>query len=53
MCKCMLIESKLDEKKWEHARKTAGVIYNRVASEHNEVPPFNQLYGTRDSLSHL
>ena len=53
MSRCMLIESKLDEEWWEYARETAGYIYNRVVSGHNEVPPYTQLYGTRNSLSHL
>ena len=53
MARCMLIERKLDEEWWEAARDTAAYIYNRVVNGHNDVPPFTQLYGTRDSLSHL
>ena len=53
MSRCMLIESKLDENWWEHARETAGYIYNRVVNAQNEVPPYTQMYGTRESLSHL
>jgi hypothetical protein len=53
MARCMIIESKLAEDWWEHARETAGYIYNRVVNAQNDIPPFTQMYGSRESLSHL
>ena len=51
--RCMLIESKLEKVWWKHARDTAYYIYNKVVNSQNEIPPFTQMCGTRESLSHL
>ena len=53
MARCMLLESKIDEEWWEAARDMEEYIYYRAVNGHSEVSLLIQLYGTRDSLSHL